>query len=223
MTFLKKSRKWHQLSYTERKSIFYTYIYSLNLINLMLSQYKVFVYLNVNFILAGISKRRKTIIFNGPFNSKVDLYINMAFTSKVYEIKRFFCFEFSFSNILLYSLLCTFNIQHHHFAVNFSFSCLSKFYVEFFILYTLSRIIKFSESWHLESQELCQRLHSVSWPLIGQFSLTTGLWLASDSHIVLDIVPEARPGLERLVEEDDGDEEDDVDHGHRQADVWHLQ
>ena len=144
MTFLKNSRKWHQLSYTERKSIFYTYIYSLNLINLMLSQYKVFVYLNVNFILAGISKRRKTIIFNGPFNSKVDLYINMAFTSKVYEIKRFFCFEFSFSNILLYSALLY--IQHHHFAVNFSFSCLSKFYVEFFILYTLSRIIKFSES-----------------------------------------------------------------------------
>ena len=129
----------------ERASfIFYTYIYSLNLINLMLSQYKVFVYLNVNFILAGISKRRKTISFNGPFNSKVDLYINMAFTSKVYEIKRFFCFEFSFSNILLYSALLY--IQHHHFAVNFSFSCLSKFYVEFFILYTLSRIIKFSES-----------------------------------------------------------------------------
>ena len=125
------------------KSIFIHIFYSLNLINLMLSQYKVFVYLNVNFILAGISKRRKTIIFNGPFNSKVDLYINMAFTSKVYEIKRFFCFEFSFSNILLYSALLY--IQHHHFAVNFSFSCLSKFYVEFFILYTLSRIIKFSE------------------------------------------------------------------------------
>ena len=127
----------------KEKSIFIHIFYSLNLINLMLSQYKVFVYLNVNFILAGISKRRKTIIFNGPFNSKVDLYINMAFTSKVYEIKRFFCFEFSFSNILLYSALLY--IQHHHFAVNFSFSCLSKFYVEFFILYTLSRIIKFSE------------------------------------------------------------------------------
>ena len=87
----KKKRKWHQLSYMQReKSIFNTYIYSLNLINLMLSQYKVFVYFYVNFILAGISKRRKTISFNGPFNSKVDLYINMAFTSKVYEIKRFF-------------------------------------------------------------------------------------------------------------------------------------
>ena len=171
--------------------------------------------------MAGISKRRKTISFNGPFNSKVDLYINMAFTSKVYEIKRFFCFEFSFSNILLYSALLY--IQHHHFAVNFSFSCLSKFYVEFFILYTLSRIIKFSESWHLESQELCQRLHSISWPLIGQFRHTTGLWLASDSHVVLDVIPDTRPGLERLVEEDDGDEEDDEDHGHRQADVRHLQ
>ena len=126
MTFLKKSRKWYQLSYTERKSIFYTYIYSLNLINLMLSQYKVFVYLNVNFILAGISKRRKTIIFNGPFNSKVDLYINMAFTSKVYEIKRFFCFEFSFSNIPFYSLLCTFNIiilqSIFHFLVSQNFT-----------------------------------------------------------------------------------------------------
>ena len=126
MTFLKKLRKWHQLSYTERKSIFYTYIYSLNLINLMLSQYKVFVYLNVNFILAGISKRRKTIIFNGPFNSKVDLYINMAFTSKVYEIKRFFCFEFSFSNIPFYSLLCTFNIiilqSIFHFLVSQNFT-----------------------------------------------------------------------------------------------------
>ena len=63
----------------------------------------------------------------------------------------------------------------------------------------------------------------MSWPLIGQFSHTTGLWLASDSHIVLDVVSKTRPGLERLVEEDDGDEEDDEDHGHRQADVWHLQ
>ena len=143
MTFLKKRENGISFQRERASFIFYTYIYSLNLINLMLSQYKVFVYLNVNFILAGISKRRKTIIFNGPFNSKVDLYINMAFTSKVYEIKRFFCFEFSFSNILLYSALY---IQHHHFAVNFSFSCLSKFYVEFFILYTLSRIIKFSES-----------------------------------------------------------------------------
>ena len=60
------------------KSIFIHIFYSLNLINLMLSQYKVFVYLNVNFILAGISKRRKIISFNGPFNSKVVLYINMA-------------------------------------------------------------------------------------------------------------------------------------------------
>ena len=62
----------------EKRGSFIHIFYSLNLINLMLSQYKVFVYLNVNFILAGISKRRKTISFNGPFNSNVVLYINMA-------------------------------------------------------------------------------------------------------------------------------------------------
>lgn len=156
------------------KSIFNTYIYSLNLINLMLSQYKVFVYFNVNFILAGISKRRKTISFNGPFNSKVDLYINMAFTSKVYEIKRFFCFEFSFSNILLY-------FPEHStssFCSKFFIFLSLKFYVEFFILYTLSRIIKFSELTLriTRARMLCQRLlvkrHTLSWPLIGQFRQT---------------------------------------------------
>ena len=128
----------------ERKEHFLLHIfYSLNLINLMLSQYKVFVYLNVNFILAGISKRRKTISFNGPFNSKVVLYINMALHLKyIWDKKIFSALSFPFQT---FSSTCPANIQHHHFAVNFSFSCLSKFYVEFFILYTLSRIIKFSE------------------------------------------------------------------------------
>ena len=128
-----------------------------------------------------------------------------------------------------FSSTCPANIQHHHFAVNFSFSCLSKFYVEFFILYTLSRIIKFSELTLriTRARPLCQRLMvktSIFRLLIGQIRqswLLIGCLAASpgDLHIVLNVIPEAGPGLERLVEQDDRDEEDDVHHGHRQANV----
>ena len=41
-------------------------------------------------------------------------------------------------------------------------------------------------------------------------------------YIILGGVPEAGPRLQGLVEEDDGYEQHDVDHRHRQADVRHL-
>ena len=41
-------------------------------------------------------------------------------------------------------------------------------------------------------------------------------------YIILGGVPEAGPRLQGFVEEDDGDEQHNVDHRHRQADVRHL-
>ena len=40
--------------------------------------------------------------------------------------------------------------------------------------------------------------------------------------IIFDIFWEAGSGLESFVEKYDGNEEEYVDHGNRQADIWHL-
>jgi len=40
--------------------------------------------------------------------------------------------------------------------------------------------------------------------------------------IIFDILWEAGSGLESFVEKYDGNEEEYVDHGNRQADIWHL-